>query len=183
MDSCKIIVLGLAGALIYYIYKNPVDVETAAQSAASDLEAATMGWQQAGSGPTWLPILSAAEVNYNLPQNLLARQAYQESSFIENVIRGIKASSAGALGIMQLMPQFYSEVQVPVPFTDADVSAQISRAASVMAANYQSTGSWSLALAAYNAGLGNVEKYSGIPPFAETQKYVSAILSDVPAAA
>jgi soluble lytic murein transglycosylase-like protein len=45
---------------------------------------------------------------------------------------------------------------------------------------YLQFGSWSLALAAYNAGPGNVQKYGNtVPPFAETQSYVSSILADV----
>jgi len=180
MDASKIIILGAAAGIAYYIYSNPVDVETAAQAASSDIQAAVMGWKSAGEGPTWLPVLNQAEEVYSLPHDLLARQAYQESSFIENVIRGIKKSSAGALGIMQLMPQYYEEVQIATPFSDSDVSAQISRAAQVMQTNYNQLGDWGLALAAYNAGLGNVQKYGGIPPFPETQTYVANILSDVP---
>jgi soluble lytic murein transglycosylase-like protein len=181
MNVSKLFILSITGAIIYYIVRNPTEVQTAAQAAQSEVQAAMSGWKTAGEGPTWLPILNEAEAAYGLPTDMLARQAYQESSFIENVIRGIKKSSAGALGILQLMPQYFLTVNVPTPYTDTDVSNQISEAAKQMATLYKSTSDWSLALAAYNAGLGNVQKYGGIPPFPETQSYVASIVADVPA--
>jgi peptidoglycan DL-endopeptidase CwlO len=172
----------------------------AASSSAADLTAnlgtsigedlssmgATLGlvdWKNAGAGPTWVPVLNQVEGQYGLPADLLARMAYQESSFRESVIRGTTASTAGALGILQLEPAYFSSVRVPKPFTDADVRAQIGQAAQQMQSLYSQFGDWSLALAAYNAGAGNVEKYGGIPPFTETQNYVADITADVPALA
>lgn len=182
MNRQTILLLGLGGIVFYYWYTNQTDVETAAQGVESDVQAAISGWKTAGSGPTWVPILNQAEQSYGLPQDMLAAQAYQESSFIENIIRGIKASSAGAMGILQLMPQYFTSVNVPVPYTNQDVSNQISEAGQQMTSLYSSTGSWKLALAAYNAGLGNVQKYNGIPPFTETQNYVAEVIANAPAA-
>lgn len=139
-----------------------------------------VSWKQVGAGPTWVPVLNDIEQEHGLPADLLARVAYQESSFRESVIRGTTDSSAGALGIMQMEPQFFSSVRAPVPFSDADVHAQIEQAASELARLYQHYGDWTLALAAYNAGEGEVDKYGGVPPFTETQNYVADITADVP---
>lgn len=148
-------------------------------------------WQQSANAQKWAPVLGAAEQAYGLPVNLLARQAYTESGYQQSVIDGTKASPAGALGILQLEPQYFSTVQRPVPFSDQDTTDQINQAAAQMVSLYQqllglatTTGvnPWALALAGYDAGAGAVQKYGGIPPFAETQDYVSSILADVPAA-
>lgn len=148
-------------------------------------------WQESANAQKWAPSLAAAEQDYGLPTNLLARQAYAESSYAQDVIDGTRSSSAGALGILQLMPQYFTTVQRPIPFSDQDTADQINEAAANMASLYRqlsplasSTGQnpWALALAGYNAGAGNVTKYGGIPPFAETQAYVANILADVPAA-
>lgn len=146
-------------------------------------------WQQSDNARKWAPFLAAAEVASGMPTNLLARQAYAESGYRQSVIDGTEPSPAGALGILQLMPQYFDTVQRPVPFSDQDTVDQINQAAAQMAQLYRqllplasSSGSnpWALALAGYNAGAGNVKKYGGIPPFAETQNYVAGILADVP---
>lgn len=148
-------------------------------------------WQQSANAQKWAPFLAAAEQAFGLPVNLLARQAYTESGYQQSIIDGTKASSTGALGILQLEPEYFSTVQRPVPFSDQDTIDQINQAAGQMASLYQqllglatSTGAnpWALALAGYDAGAGAVQKYGGIPPFTETQNYVSSILADVPAA-
>lgn len=148
-------------------------------------------WQQSQNAQKWAPLLAAAEQAYGLPQNLLARQAYTESAYRQSIIDGTEPSPAGALGILQLEPEYYDTVQRPVPFSDQDTADQINQAAGQMAALYQqlaplaaSSGQnpWALALAGYDAGAGAVRKYGGIPPFSETQNYVSGILADVPAA-
>lgn len=141
-------------------------------------------WEDSAEGRKWAPVLAAAEQKYALPAGLLSRQAAEESSFSPAVIYGTEASSAGALGILQLEPAYFSSVNVPVPFTDADVTAQIEQAAAEDARLYQHFGDWGTALAAYNWGEGDVDHYLAnggtLPP--ETSKYVAQILADVPAA-
>jgi soluble lytic murein transglycosylase-like protein len=158
---------------------NPVDAMSEAISSA------VSGWQNVGSGPIWVPVLNATEQSLGIPTNLLARVAYEESHFREDIIRGTKVSPAGALGLMQLEPAFFNTVgpSVPIPYSDAAVSAQIAQAAADLVQQFETFGTWELALAAYNAGAGNVRKYNGIPPFKETQDYVAQIIADVPNAA
>jgi soluble lytic murein transglycosylase-like protein len=139
-------------------------------------------WKLVGSGATWVPALNEAETAHGIPTDLLARMAYQESHFRDSIIRGTVVSSAGALGILQMLPQYFTSVRAPRPYTDTDVLAQIEEAAGQLVSLHESTGSWPLAIAAYNAGLGNVQKYGGIPPFSETQTYVAQVLADVPGA-
>jgi len=120
-----------------------------------------------------MSLLSAAESQYGIPTDLLARQAWQESSFDPAA-----TNPSGAQGLMQLMPQYYPGVD---PF---DPSQAVQAAAGTMAGNFKTFGSWGLALAAYNAGAGNVRKYGNtVPPFPETQNYVAKILGDVPGVA
>jgi soluble lytic murein transglycosylase-like protein len=176
--------LALGAVGIYYIYSNRQQVGTAMQQIGSTVTAAVSGWKTAGSGPTWIPILNATETQFNLPTDMLAALAYQESSFIENVIRGLQPSSAGALGMMQLMPQYYDAQvgpAVPTPYSDDAVNAQIQAAAQTLASNYNTLGSWELAVAAYNAGVGAVQKAGGIPQNGQTPAYVAGIEANAPA--
>jgi soluble lytic murein transglycosylase-like protein len=141
------------------------------------------GWKKAGSAANWLPFLAEAESYYHIPTDLLARMAYQESHFREDVIRGTTASPAGAMGILQLMPAYFPVVNTATPYSDSNVEDQISAAAAYLSRLYHQFGSWTLALAAYNAGPGTVAHYGNtVPPIAETQNYVSQVLADVPAA-
>lgn len=120
--------------------------------------------------------LNATESKYGIPHDLLARQAYQESRFRPDIIDGSTVSPAGAQGIMQIVPKWHPGVD------PLDVNAAIDYAGNFLRSLYNQFGSWSLALAAYNAGPGNVKKYGGVPPFDETQNYVAQIIGDVNAA-
>jgi len=180
--------VGGLGALVWFLARSrngtsAADSTSLISAGADAVTAALSGWKSVGSGPQWTPYLASVEAQYAIPTDLLARVAYQESRFREEIIRGTKPSPAGALGMMQMMPQYFQSVNVPVPYTDADVQAQVQEAAGQLVKLYQSTGDWQLALAAYNAGLGNVQKYGGVPPFQETQDYVAQITADVPAIA
>lgn len=82
-------------------------------------------------------------------------------------------SSKGAMGLMQLMPQTAREYKVRNPYDPkANVEAGIKKLKSLI-------DRWGveLALAAYNAGEGAVQRFNGIPPYRETRNYVTRILS------
>jgi soluble lytic murein transglycosylase-like protein len=134
---------------------------------------ALSGWKLVANADRYLPLLNAAEAKYGIPKDLLARIAYQESRFRDDIVKGQTISSAGAVGIMQLVPKFHPGVN------PLDVSAAINYAAQYLKNLYNQFGDWKLAAAAYNAGAGNVTKYGGIPPFNETIAYVRDIFNDI----
>ena len=115
-------------------------------------------------------IFEEAAAKYDIDVNLLEAVAKAESNFNPN-----DTSSAGAMGIMQLMPATAKELGV----TDAyDAEQNIMGGAKYLSNLLKKyDGDVSLTLAAYNAGPGNVAKYGGIPPFTETQNYVKKVLS------
>lgn len=177
-------VLGGAGVLWLLTRNQTVQgaVESVVESGVDTVQAAISGWQAVKQGPQWIPVINAAENQTGLPPNLLARMAYQESHFRPEIIDGTQASSAGALGILQLMPQYFASVRVPRPFSAADTAAQIQEAAQLLWNLYRHYQDWGLAVAAYNDGQGNVDAYvagtRALP--AETVSYVSQVLADVP---
>jgi soluble lytic murein transglycosylase-like protein len=103
-----------------------------------------------------------------VPEDLLKAVAAAESSFQPGAVSG-----AGAEGLMQLMPSVASSLGVN-PFNPGQ---SITGAARLLSSYHDQFGSWPLALAAYNAGPGAVQEYSGIPPYAQTTTYVSSVLS------
>lgn len=84
-----------------------------------------------------------------------------------------RKSKYGAVGVFQLMPSTAKKMG----YNPYHVNDNIKGGIQYYKLMYKMFGTPELALAAYNAGPGNVKKYKGLPPFAETRKFVSAIMS------
>ncbi|HUY85751.1 MAG TPA: transglycosylase SLT domain-containing protein [Acidimicrobiales bacterium] len=115
-----------------------------------------------------VPLFMSAATKYGIPPQLLASVAQVESGFNPNAV-----SSAGAEGLMQIMPSTASGIGV----NPMDPAQAINGAAQILSGYISAFGSVPLALAAYNAGPGAVEQYGGIPPYAETESYVNQVMA------
>ncbi len=116
----------------------------------------------------FVPMFMSAATTYGVSPQLLSAVAQVESGFNPNAV-----SSAGAEGIMQLMPSTAQSLGVN-PF---DPQQAINGAAQMLSGLIAKYGSVPVALAAYNAGPGAVDQYGGIPPYPETQAYVDQVMS------
>lgn len=132
---------------------------------------------------TWVPPEKAAPYLYDiyqaedengLPRNLLARVLYQESRYRDDIISGETISSAGAVGIAQIVPKWHPDVDPLNPY------ASIHYAARYLASLHRQFGNWREALAAYNWGPGNVSRKGLERAPLETRNYYGQILADVP---
>jgi peptidoglycan DL-endopeptidase CwlO len=112
--------------------------------------------------------IEQAAASNGIPAPLLAALLYHESRFEPGVV-----SSAGAEGIAQFMPATAAGMGVD----PTNPTESIEGAAQLLGSYTRQFGSYSDALAAYDAGSSAVERYGGIPPYAETQAYVPAVLS------
>ncbi len=124
------------------------------------------GWPSGAS--SYATAFAAAEQRYGLPNGILSAVAHAESNYQPGAV-----SSAGAIGLMQLMPDTAKALGV-----DATNPAQaIDGAARLLKGQLNKYGSVQLAVAAYNAGGPAVDRYGGIPPYTETQSYVQKVMS------
>lgn len=114
-------------------------------------------------------VIRAAAQRYQLPESLLRAVIHTESNYYAHAV-----SRAGATGLMQLMPKTAKALGVRDAYDPGQNVHGGARYLRLLANRYD--GDMVLVLAAYNAGAGNVEKYGGVPPFAETRSYVRSVL-------
>ncbi len=113
-------------------------------------------------------LIQSYAARHSLPANLVKAVIQTESGGNPRAV-----SPAGAMGLMQLMPANVREAGISDPFDpEQNIAAGTRQLAGLMG---QYHGDLDLALAGYNAGPGNVRKYGGVPPFAETQNYIRRV--------
>lgn len=127
---------------------------------------ATFGGRYRGQ---WLEPARAAARRHGIPEGVFLRLVQRESGW-----NPVAVSHKGAVGLAQLMPSTAQLLQVDA----ADPAQNLEGGARYLARQFRRFGDWRLALAAYNAGPGAVERHGGVPPYAETTAYVAAILGD-----
>lgn len=115
----------------------------------------------------YLEVAKAAARKHGVPEDLFLRLVQQESGW-----NPVAVSTKGATGLAQLMPETAEHLGVDIN----DAEENLEGGARYLRMMFDKFGTWELALAAYNAGPGAVEEHKGIPPFAETENYVAAIL-------
>ncbi len=158
------------GTIIYTesIQQNAVEKEDFSAVMEEAVNTTADHTTSASGGRTLEDIFQEAAQTYQVDVNLLKAIAKQESNFKQDA-----TSCSGAQGIMQLMPATAEELGVTDAYDPYENIMGGAKLISKLLKQYK--GDITLALAAYNAGSGNVAKYGGVPPFEETQNYVAKV--------
>jgi soluble lytic murein transglycosylase-like protein len=163
--AADVLQIGPGGAVT--VYSAPT-VFTAQGAAPIPRRPAIAPRAQAAAPAVVSRIIAEASQRFALPAPLMQAVAWQESRYHQGAV-----SNKGAIGVMQLMPGTARQLGVD-PY---DLRQNIHGGAaylSQMLARYR--GDTSLALAAYNAGPGAVDRHGGAPPYKETGRYISGII-------
>ncbi len=148
----------------------PTGFAAALQAASTPPAGATQPASYAGVGATpYDATIAAAAQRNGIDPAVLHGLIQQESGFDPS-----SHSSAGAVGLTQLMPGTAASLGVANPLDPTESIDGGARYLGQMLRQF--AGNVSDALAAYNAGPGAVQKYGGVPPYAETQSYVTKVL-------
>ncbi|WP_163539724.1 lytic transglycosylase domain-containing protein [Gracilibacillus sp. YIM 98692] len=139
------------------------DLPMGASSASRPISNTTAGNEQI------MEMIHETASQFGIDTNLVKAVVETESNYDINAV-----SQVGAQGLMQLMPETAQSLGVQNPFNAKENIRGGVQYLKQMLDKYD--GNKSLALAAYNAGPGNVDQYGGIPPFQETQQYVKKVL-------
>jgi len=137
--------------------------------AATDSETTTSTSGSADVTGDFSALINQAAKKYNVNPNLVQAVVKAESNFDPTAV-----SSAGALGLMQLMPATAAGLGVTNALDPAQNIEGGVKFLSQLLNHYN--GNVRLAVAAYNAGPGAVDNYNGVPPYQETQTYVERVL-------
>lgn len=162
MNNKTALFVALAGLIVLYYRSQQTEIQ----------KLGFVPWSPPAAAQPYLPLIVASEQNYNLPSSLLARVLDIESAYRDDIIQGLKRSSAGALGIAQIVPRYHPDID------PLDPAQAIPYAARYLQSLYAMFGTWPKAIAAYNWGLGNLKKYlsgeiESIP--SETKNYLQKI--------
>ena len=136
---------------------------------ASDPRCRGVDWENVPLRPT----LFAAEIATASEQHTVDAALVRAIIHAESAYRPDAVSPKGAQGLMQLMPATQARLEVPDAFDPAGNIDGGTRYLAWLLNRYG--GDVELATAAYNAGEGAVDKYGGIPPYAETREYVRRV--------
>lgn len=118
----------------------------------------------------WEQVIAGASQTYGVEKALIWAVIKVESNFIAHAV-----SQKGAVGAMQIIPETQKELGLVCP---TDAKDNVFAGTKYLKQQLELfDGDIALALAAYNAGAGNVQKYKGIPPYKETQAFVKKVMA------
>lgn len=141
-------------------------------SFGSMLQAAINGSGTNGEQGSIKQMVSAAARKYQVPEKLAQAVAQAESGYDAQAV-----SPAGAVGVMQLMPDTASMLGVSDAMNPGqNIDGGVQYLGSLL---QKFNGDYRLAAAAYNAGPGAVEQYGGVPPYKETRAYVDKVVKTI----
>lgn len=180
MRAAPVIVFAMLAGAAWFLWTRDVG-DTAGDEESNELldmvdtmESKITGWP-AGSQKYQELIEWAADL-YGVPVMVLAWLLWKESRYLPAVINGTKRSRVGAMGIAQFMPATARE-ELGAEAYALDPERAIPGAARYLAKLYRNTGTWAEALAAYNWGIGNVQRKGIAAAPAETRDYYNDIMN------
>jgi soluble lytic murein transglycosylase-like protein len=179
MDKAnKLFIVAAVAAVLYAASRNPTtlgDEESSViDDGIDDMNNIIKGWPTGADD--YQDLVAKASAASGVPTAILAWLLWKESRYNPAIISGVKRSAVGAMGIAQFMPATAREV-LGSEAAALDPAKAIPGAATYLARLYKATGTWRGALAAYNWGLGNLNKYGIDKAPAETRDYYTTILA------